>query len=334
MAGGPSTRPKSVVSAPKQDPVSENQTYIGANGAKLPEKFLRTTVARVDRAFNTSFVKLGNKRHVLPASKISVINIWATYCGPCKKELPGFKKMFRANAEAWGRDVRFAAVKLSETVSPDDAYAKFDSKMPTDAYWFSARSEAREDEVLAALQHPAADEAKLYYGNVPITMVLDCNRRVRWARFKDLKKKHFQELAGTIDLLVAELDTKKCKQTWCGNGRCEDGESEASCRQDCGSSEDDVDGLAKDAPAEKSTRDPDCYIDEKGQKACLARPEKKPTVRKTDPKPPEAECGNLACERDLGEDCHTCLADCPCPENLSCMKTAVKWHCTAGLAKG
>lgn len=321
--------------APKQDQVDKNRTYIGANGVALPENLLNTAVVHVEKDLELSRIKLGNRRLLAP-SKVSVVNIWATYCKPCKKELPGFKKIFGDHAERWGRNARFIAVKLSEEVAPDDAYARHGSKMPERSYWTSARSEVAGDEVLSALQHPGDNEALLYYGKVPITLVLDCNRRVRWGRFQELKKEHFEELAETVSKLVDELDERKCKRTWCGNGRCERGEDEQSCRRDCGAHEDvtDVESpsetLLDEVPSEQEcnrNKDGKC-VGELAQ-GTGRKPKKKKKKTVLEP----LVCGDLECERERGENCHTCAMDCQCPTSLQCKQTDLGWKCMAALAK-
>ena len=48
--------------------------------------------------------------------KIQVINFWATWCGPCVKELPQFEKL---NAE--NKDVKVTLVSLDYDLDPDPA---------------------------------------------------------------------------------------------------------------------------------------------------------------------------------------------------------------------
>lgn len=44
------------------------------------------------------------------AGKPVVINIWATWCGPCRSELPAFEQMY----EAYGEDIEFLMVNATD----------------------------------------------------------------------------------------------------------------------------------------------------------------------------------------------------------------------------
>ena len=44
------------------------------------------------------------------AGKPVVINIWATWCGPCKSELPAFERMY----EAYGEEIEFLMVNATD----------------------------------------------------------------------------------------------------------------------------------------------------------------------------------------------------------------------------
>lgn len=327
------------VPEPPADPVSKEKTYVGDNGAKLPTRLLKTTVVQVAASlertlirFEQSLVKSGTRKQQ-PSKQVTIVNFWATYCKPCQKELPEFRTMFRDHAETWGDQVRFVAVKLDDGKSPDDAYAKFGPTMPEEADWLSAQTGV-EDEVLEALKNPGDDEAKLYYGNVPVTLILDCKRRVRWTRFREFKPEHFAEFANTVDRLVAEFDTAKCKQTWRAERRSsdtEDSDVETSMEP---TSEEDSGQICADAKNGKL-----CIVtgSPSGKKSPGTTQEK---LNKVQVAPTQADdefqdevCGDLKCEDGGAEDCHSCPQDCGCDERLICLKTSgEKWRCTAPLA--
>jgi len=44
-----------------------------------------------------------------PDDRLFVVNFWATWCGPCVRELPHFEKLSR---EYWSRDITFILVSL------------------------------------------------------------------------------------------------------------------------------------------------------------------------------------------------------------------------------
>lgn len=50
-----------------------------------------------------------------------VLNFWASWCGPCKSEMPAFQSAY----EAWGQDVKFVMVNMTggrETLESAAAY--------------------------------------------------------------------------------------------------------------------------------------------------------------------------------------------------------------------
>jgi len=70
--------------------------------------------AHAKRASNLEFKdRAGKTMHTADLrGSISVINFWATWCGPCLEELPLLSKL---NAEYSGRKVRFIAASADET---------------------------------------------------------------------------------------------------------------------------------------------------------------------------------------------------------------------------
>lgn len=55
--------------------------------------------------------------------KVVVLNIWATWCAPCKVEMPSFEQLHRLMA---GTDLRIVAVSIDDAVGADSvrAYAR------------------------------------------------------------------------------------------------------------------------------------------------------------------------------------------------------------------
>src|SRR6185437_7311808 len=56
--------------------------------------------------------------------KLILIDFWATWCGPCLAEMPGFQKIH----ERFGKDPRFVLLGLSSDNSPEIAKRFVDSK--------------------------------------------------------------------------------------------------------------------------------------------------------------------------------------------------------------
>jgi thiol-disulfide isomerase/thioredoxin len=70
-----------------------------------------TTIARADSAPKLSLKDLSGHTQKLSAQRgrIVVLNFWATWCGPCKDELPRLSKLSQSYA---GKNVRFVAVSI------------------------------------------------------------------------------------------------------------------------------------------------------------------------------------------------------------------------------
>lgn len=64
---------------------------------------------------------LDGKAHALPeAGKLTVINFWATWCPPCREELPELDKFAKAHAG----DLAFCAVNLQEPADKVQGFLK------------------------------------------------------------------------------------------------------------------------------------------------------------------------------------------------------------------
>lgn len=312
----PSEQPVSpTATEERQDRIVPGQTYIGEHGVKLPAAFTRVRLEQVLPDGNLQPRRAGS-RSVLAPKSVSVVNLWATYCSPCKDELPGFKRMFEQHAQ-WRSRVRFVPIQLPESRPPGTAYAKYGSRMPR-----SERFSDRMGGVVEALASPAKREQKLYYESLPVTLVLDCNRRVRWARFSALKPEHFTELTTTINKLVRELPTRKCQRVECGNNVCESGESEQKCPNDC--REEFV-----DMPLDS---EPDSSEEVNQARSKEANSTTLHKVSDTSPELPLDVGCNQNGRCDYGEKTTDCCRDCGCPEGLACRPGAGGlWQCGLGL---
>lgn len=301
--------------APPQDQVRSG--YISNYGTQISEAMLVRLEAIRDPSRPAVEVRLG-AQEVLPSKAIHVVNLWATWCGPCKAEMPDFKAMFERRAGDWGAAVRFVPVMLEDSTDPRKSYADFAALMPPSPVKLADRSY---DKKLVKI-FEADERRKLYRGNLPVTFVLDCNRRVRWAKFEQLTDDDFKELEDYITKFRAELDEAGpkawCRQSWPGNGRCEAGEKSP---EDCGE--------VKRKGVEEALLPPEpppltCPAGQvpTGDGRCVARLKGAgaPVVKKDDDTP--KTCGNGVCEPARGESSNTCCQDCPCDAPLVCKPNA------------
>jgi thiol-disulfide isomerase/thioredoxin len=308
---------------PPQD--APRNGYFGSSGTQISPAMLVRLEAIRDPSKPSVEVRLG-AQEVLPSKSVHVVNLWATWCGPCKAEMPDFKAMFERKAEAWGGAVRFVPIQIKDNTDPRKSYTDFANLMPFAAVKLADRSY---DEKLVKILE-AEDERKLFHGNLPVTFVLDCNRRVRWAKFEQLTEHDLGELEQRLDELRAELDDPSpdawCKKQWPGNGRCEGKESTAAHHspEDCGdlkkrgaaTGEPTVLPPEQAPPAavtcpngQVKTADGRCVAKLKGAAASAAKPEPPATLK---------SCGNTVCEPARGESSTTCCQDCPCDAPLVC----------------
>ena len=301
--------------------------YIGDRGTDIVPLMRLTLEALRERAAPTSqpaSLRLGSQE-VLPSGTIHVVNLWATYCEPCRDEMPDFQALFARRAD-WGDSVRFVPIQLMDATEPAKAYSELEGMMPRAPVKLADRGLG--DPLAKGLA--ADEELKLFHGQLPVTLVLDCNRRVRWAQFDALTRADFNELEAYIDRFRTELaddsDGAWCTRPWPGNGRCDPGENTPAehSLEDCGelkrkTGEPETAPLlpVEVAPAlapcpEDTTRTPDG--------TCKRKLRGKPVAPDPAISKRAATCGNGVC--DAGEDKSTCCLDCPCEAPLACRTVA------------
>ena len=175
---------------------------LGKNIRKLLSK---VDLLRVVPPEGTVTVRLHNE-HVLAPRTVTVINLWATFCEPCKRELPALKGMFEAARGRWGGKVRFVPIQVDDPADSIFSYAQFADKMPpTDAFLV--------DTGVGGGVRPPLVAAGVITENagLPITFVLDCRQSVRWLATKELGAAELTALSAKLDELHEELGERYCK---------------------------------------------------------------------------------------------------------------------------
>ena len=74
------------------------------------------------RARQIQMVTSGSFRFADFAGKVVVINLWATWCGPCRREIPEYEKVRKAYA---GRDVEFIGLTAEDPRTSSDRVNRF-----------------------------------------------------------------------------------------------------------------------------------------------------------------------------------------------------------------
>jgi len=321
--------------APPQD--APRNGYFGAKGTDIsPAMRLKLEALREAKPTQGKLesLRLGSQ-DILPAGTIHVVNLWATWCAPCKEEMPDFKAMFERHPE-WAPDVRFLPILVKDPNEPRKAYQDLAPLLPPSAVKLADRS--YEEALVTAL---APDEQlKLFHGNLPVTLVLDCNRRVRWARFEQLGEADFAELERYVDTFRAELSDKSygawCTQEWPGNGRCEGKENTAAHHslEDCGELRRRPGSAAAttvEAPGALIGSGPGASASGNTSSGCPVgmirgsegrcipklRGQARP-ISSAGESAADRRCGDGKCEPARGESNQTCCRDCACNAPLVC----------------
>ncbi len=229
--------------APLESPVERPKLSEQLGVGLKVEEVLAVTTKEVTRERKLVDVRLG--AHV-ELKQVTVVNLWADWCAPCKRELGGLKDMFEGSD--WGDRVRFLPVQVADPRDAVWALETYAPQMPRHpAFLSDARTRGGLLDALREVvrrrkgkksQVALPESPELV--NLPITLVFDCQRELRLFHVGELSGGDFETLKGLVGTLRAELGTKTCRRessrtmepkhpARCGDDRCDLGEMPATC---------------------------------------------------------------------------------------------------------
>lgn len=112
---------------------------------------------------------------------ILVINVWATWCDPCRDELPAFARAAEAYRD---RGVRFLGINYQDDRAAATAWIERDYELP-----------------YPSLYDPSGESAALFgFPGLPDTIFVDASGTMRFRAFGELTE---QQLRTTLDRMLA-----------------------------------------------------------------------------------------------------------------------------------
>ena len=159
------TNPQPTYTAPVQPPVNPEPapktTAAPAPLTFLPERLLERKIKGIEKG--------GDFRLADFHGKVVVINLWASWCGPCRREVPDYEKV-RKSYE--GQDVEFVALTAEDPDEDSDAVKRFLRQVT-----FGFRLGWADREMARALMNGRS--------SIPQTIVIDSDGRVvkQWSGY-------------------------------------------------------------------------------------------------------------------------------------------------------
>ncbi len=139
--------------APVQGPVNPEPEPVSA--APAPLRFLpERIVEREIKSVNNNNFRLADFH-----GKVLVINLWASWCGPCRREIPEYERVRKAYS---GRDVEFVGLT---TEDPDHSFERVNKFLRDVSFGFR----------LGWADHETAHTLMNGMSTIPQTLVIDAN---------------------------------------------------------------------------------------------------------------------------------------------------------------
>ena len=149
------------------------------NMTALPESVLNRPLKSID---NSTF------RLADFSGKVIVVNLWATWCGPCRREVPDYEKVRKEYA---GRDIEFIALTTEDPNVARDRVQKFARD-----FKFGFRIGWADRETARALMNGR--------NGIPQTLVIGADGRIvnRWTGYSSSESR--ERLREAIDRALSE----------------------------------------------------------------------------------------------------------------------------------
>lgn len=150
-----------------------------ADLAALPESFLQRPIKSLDN---------GSFRFADFDGKVIVVNVWASWCGPCRSEVPEYEKVRKAYA---GRDVEFIGLTTEDPRTSSSRVKDFLRNVN-----FGFRLGWADRETAYTLMNGR--------GTIPQTLVIAANGRIvsQWRGYQ--RKQSGDHLRETIERALSE----------------------------------------------------------------------------------------------------------------------------------
>ncbi len=176
---------------PPQESLSSEATTTSLSpsiGGALPGDLMGRQLKSID---STSFHLADFK------GKVIVVNLWATWCGPCRREVPDYEKVRK---EFVGREVEFIALTTEDPVTAAGKVQKF-----VRDFNFGFRIGWADRDTARILMNGR--------GAIPQTLVIGSDGAIvnRWTGYSPSQSQ--ERLRGAIERALADLKAEKSMDT-------------------------------------------------------------------------------------------------------------------------
>lgn len=134
---------------------------------------LRLASADVTEVLDDGSVAPRRMNKILARDRVTILNLWATYCAPCKDELPAFRQLFEQQKVAWRGDVEFIPVQIDDPIDGAAARREHAGQMPPFRHFVSDRGLPTGIKAALLATTPAPTPWSL-----PVTVVVRCDGEI------------------------------------------------------------------------------------------------------------------------------------------------------------